>query len=167
MRKPCHNLLIILNKIDQAGDFINANPGKRVHNRLATFRCTDQRATFHVTFDTELQQVFLSLFRHACASLQRRSADSDFQPTIKIILSEGYDSFWIKIQHNGIDLSNDEQMGLFEPYFSDNQEADDFDAGQHLSFSYYIITEQHQGHMAVTSDPELGSTFHMQLPISP
>ena len=116
---------------------------------------------------TELQQVFLSLFRHACASLQRRSADGDFVPTIKVILSEGYDSFWIKIQHNGIGLSNDEQMGLFEPYFSDNQEADEFDAGQHLSFSYYIITEQHQGHMAVTSDPELGSTFHMQLPISP
>jgi len=114
---------------------------------------------------TELQQVFLSLFRHACVALQQRSADENFEPTIKIILSEGYDSFWIKIQHNGVGLSNEEQMGLFEPYFSNNQEAEDFDAGQHLSFSYYIITEQHQGHMAVTSDPELGSTFHMQLPV--
>lgn len=114
---------------------------------------------------TELQQVFLSLFRHACVALQQRSTNDGFEPTIKVILSEGYDSFWIKIQHNGVGLSNDEQMGLFEPYFSNNQEAEDFDAGQHLSFSYYIITEQHQGHMAVTSDPELGSTFHMQLPI--
>ena len=40
-----------------------------------------------------------------------------------------------------------------------------FDAGTHLSFSYYIITEQHQGHMAVTSDPTVGSTFHMELPL--
>ena len=31
--------------------------------------------------------------------------------------------------------------------------------------SYYIVTEQHQGHMAVTSDVELGSTIHIQLPI--
>ncbi len=116
-------------------------------------------------YTTELQQVFLSLFRHACVALQKRSADGDFEPTIKIILAQGYDSLWIKIQHNGVGLSSDEQMGLFEPYFSNTEEADDFDAGQHLSFSYYIITEQHQGHMAVTSDPAVGSTFHMELPV--
>jgi hypothetical protein len=28
------------------------------------------------------------------------------------------------------------------------------------------VTEQHQGNMAVTSDVELGSTIHIQLPIS-
>lgn len=115
---------------------------------------------------TEMEQVFLSLFRHACQALQQHPADDDFEPTIKIILSQGYDSFWIKIQHNGVGLSNEEQMNLFEPYFSNNLEADGFDAGQHLSFAYYIITEQHQGHMAVTSDPSVGSTFHMQLPAS-
>lgn len=114
---------------------------------------------------TELQQVFLSLFRHACIAMQARAGGEAFQPSIKIILSECYDSLWIKIQHNGVGLTSDEQMRLFEPFFSSSQQAEDFDAGQHLSFSYYIITEQHQGHMAVTSDPELGSTFHMQLPI--
>ena len=121
---------------------------------------------------TELQQVFLSLFRHACIAMQQRlvKANSEnngsYVPTIKIILSESYDNLWVKIQHNGIGLTSDEQMRLFEPFFSNSTQADDFDTGQHLSFSYYIITEQHQGHMAVTSDPDLGSTFHMQLPIN-
>ena len=114
---------------------------------------------------TEIQQVFLSLFRHSMMALQQRAAKEEFEPTIKIVLAQGYDSFWIKIQHNGVGLSSDEQMGLFEPYFSDNEEAEGFDAGTHLSFSYYIITEQHQGHMAVTSDPTVGSTFHMELPL--
>ena len=73
---------------------------------------------------------------------------------------------WIKIQHNGTGLTADEQMNLFEPIFTGKSAAEDFDAGQRLSFSYYIVTEQHQGNMAVTSDVELGSTFHIQLPIS-
>ena len=115
---------------------------------------------------TELQQVFLSLFRHACLALQKKMSVDGFEPTIKIILSESYDNMWIKIQHNGTGLSSEEQMRLFEPYFSNSEQADSFDTGEHLSFSYYIITEQHQGHMAVTSDPAVGSTFHMQIPIT-
>ncbi len=120
---------------------------------------------------TELQQVFLSLFRHACIAMQKKLGNESlvkegFEPTIKIILSESYDNLWVKIQHNGVGLTSEEQMRLFEPFFSNSTQAEDFDTGQHLSFSYYIISEQHQGHMAVTSDPDLGSTFHMQLPIN-
>ena len=114
---------------------------------------------------TELQQVFLSLFRHACHALMLKQGGEDFEPMIKVILSESYDSLWIKIQHNGQGLTSEEQMNLFEPFFTGKSTAEDFDAGQHLSFSYYIVTEQHQGNMAVTSDIDLGSTIHIQLPI--
>ncbi len=114
---------------------------------------------------TELQQVFLSLFRHACHALLLKKETEGFEPTIKIILSECYDNLWVKIQHNGLGLTAEEQMNLFEPFFTDKSTAEDFDASQRLSFSYYIVTEQHQGNMAVTSDVELGSTFHIQLPI--
>ena len=114
---------------------------------------------------TELQQVILSLFRHACRALVLRNAGEGFEPTIKVILSESYDNLWIKIQHNGLGLTSEEQMNLFEPFFTDKTAAEDFDAGQRLSFSYYIVTEQHQGFMAVTSDVDLGSTIHIQLPI--
>jgi len=114
---------------------------------------------------TELQQVFLSLFRHASNALLLKKESEDFEPLIKIILSESYGNLWIKIQHNGIGLTSEEQMNLFEPYFTDKSTAEDFDAGQRLSFSYYIVTEQHQGNMAVTSDLELGSTIHIQLPV--
>ncbi len=88
-----------------------------------------------------------------------------FEPSIKVILSENYDSLWIKIQHNGLGLTAEEQMNLFEPFFTDKSSAEGFDVVQHLSFSYYIVTEQHQGNMAVTSDVELGTTLHIQLPI--
>ena len=115
---------------------------------------------------TELQQVFLSLFRHACNAITLKKETEGFEPTIKIVLSKSYDNLWIKIQHNGLGLTSEEQMNLFEPLFTGKSAAEGFDAGQRLSFSYYIVTEQHQGNMAVTSDVELGSTIHIQLPIS-
>ncbi len=115
---------------------------------------------------TELQQVFLSLFRHACHALALKKAHQDFEPLIKIILSKRYDNLWIQVQHNGLGLTAEEQMNLFEPFFTGRSAAEDFDAGQRLSFSFYIVTEQHQGNMAVTSDVQLGSTFHIQLPLS-
>jgi len=114
---------------------------------------------------TELQQVFLSLFRHAAKALVLKQQNESFEPQIKIILSESYGNLWIKVQHNGLGLTAEEQMNLFEPFFTGKSTTEDYDAGQRLSFSYYIVTEQHQGNMAVTSDVELGSTIHIQLPI--
>ncbi len=75
---------------------------------------------------TELQQVFLSLFRHANHALVMKKGDESFEPTIKIILSESYDSLWIKIQHNGLGLTSEEQMNLFEPFFTDKSTAERF-----------------------------------------
>jgi len=128
-------------------------------------RAFEQNLPLLPCYITELKQVFLSLFRHACHALALKEEVTDFEPTIKIILSENYDNLWVKIQHNGLGLTAEEQMNLFEPYFADDSAAEDADAGQRLSFSYYIVTEQHEGHMAVTSDVELGTTIHIQLPI--
>jgi PAS domain S-box-containing protein len=111
---------------------------------------------------TELQQVFLSLFRHACNALGR-VAEAGHEPRISIELSTQYESLWIRISHNGAGLSSDEQMHLFEPFFSDQAPDQAFDAGKRLSFSYFVITEQHRGHMAVTSDADTGTTFHIEL----
>lgn len=112
---------------------------------------------------TELQQVFLSLFRHAYNSLTEKRG-SDYTPTIKLYVGNSYDSLMIRIQHNGTGLTGEEQMYLFEPYMQDSDAAQAaVNAGKRLSFAHFVITEQHQGHMAVTSDPEVGTTFHIQL----
>jgi PAS domain S-box-containing protein len=112
-------------------------------------------------YASELQQVFLSLFRHACHSLGQVQREG-FVPTIRIEILECYEALWIKVEHNGLGLSSDEQQYLFEPFFNNPSEKDD-DTTKRLSFSSFIVTEQHQGQLAVTSDPEVGTTFHMQL----
>ncbi|SIS74575.1 two-component system sensor histidine kinase NtrB [Neptunomonas antarctica] len=171
---------IMENAISLANDVISVSPNLPF-SKVILERHFEKNLPLVPCYITELQQVFLSLFRHACHALELKMGEAQtltkgalasgntteggFKPTIRIILAECYDSLWIKIQHNGIGLTNEEQMCLFEPFFSNKAPEADFDAGQRLSFSYYIVTEQHQGNMAVTSDVNVGSTVHIQLPI--
>jgi len=119
---------------------------------------------------TELQQVFLSLFRHAYQAMAEKAKAQglDFVPTLKLYVGTSYDALSIRIQHNGIGLTSEEQMHLFEPYVhSAKVDQPEAAADKRLSFAYFAITEQHRGHMAVTSDPQVGSTFHIQLELHP
>ena len=163
--KQMANIVDVMeNTISLANEVVSVSDGLPF-NQIKLERNFEKNLPLVPCYITELQQVFLSLFRHACHALALKKESESFEPLIKIILSMSYDNLWIKIQHNGLGLTTEEQMNLFEPFFTDKTTAEDFDARQRLSFSYYIVTEQHQGNMAVTSDVELGSTIHIQLPI--
>ena len=172
-KKQMVNMVEVMeNTLLLAGDILTVSDRLPFH-RIKIERHFDENLPLTPCYITEMQQVFLSLFRNACHSLDEKLAsevastqnDEPFIPTIKLLLAECYGNLWIKVQHNGKGLTNEEQMYLFEPFFSNQTPEQSVDAGHRLSFSYYIITEQHQGHMAVTSDLGLGSTFHMQLPL--
>ena len=117
--------------------------------------------------ETELQQVFLSLFRH-CSHALGEVDKTGFQPTITIEANKFYDALWLKVQHNGRGISLNDQQMLFEPFFTDpnNLGDEDYDAGRRLSYPYFIVTEQHRGQLAVTSDIDVGTTFHIQLQLA-
>ena len=79
----------------------------------------------------------------------------------------------MRVQHNGLGMTTEEQQLVFEPFFANSHAAEDSDAqsdqqsgaGERLSFAQFIIAEQHQGQIAVTSDINIGTTFHIQLPL--
>ena len=125
---------------------------RHYENNLPKIRCNA----------SELQQVFFSLFRHSFKSLGKVTR-ADFKPAIRIDVIECYDALWIKVQHNGLGLSNVEQQYIFEPFFNKTSVNEGEDIGKRLSFSYFIVTEHHQGQLAVTSDVNVGTTFHIQL----
>jgi len=111
---------------------------------------------------SELQQVFLSLFRHAFHSLYTQLETGKFVPEIRVEINELYGALWVKIHHNGKGLSPEEQLEIFEPFFSNTSEEPACAIENRLSFSHFIVTEHHHGQMAVTSDMKLGTTFHIQ-----
>jgi len=112
---------------------------------------------------TEMQQVLLSLFRHSCYALGNVD-DLNYVPEINIQVSLCYDNLWIRVQHNGKSISLEDQKTLFEPFSHGGDSKAVLNAGMHLSFSHFIIAEQHQGQIAVTSNADEGTTFHIQLP---
>ncbi|PCK07318.1 MAG: PAS domain-containing sensor histidine kinase [Alteromonadaceae bacterium] len=112
-------------------------------------------------YQAELQQVFLSLFRHACHALGKEYIKQP-KPAITIEVSTSFDALWVKIHHNGRGLTGQEQQEIFEPFFHSNDSQSTMEAENRLSFSQFIVCEHHQGEIAVTSDQEADTTFHIQ-----
>jgi len=133
--------------------FSSINVTRHYHDSLPQIPC----------FQSELQQVFIRLLRAAFHSLNTRSQTN---PAINIEISEFYDSLWIKIQHNGRALSPLEQEDIFQPFFSISDREPACPVEHRLSYSYFIITDHHDGQMSVTSDEKFGTCFNIQLPLA-
>mgnify|MGYP001202948622 CR=1 FL=1 len=151
---------IIDHCIELAGRIL-ALPGGLSFEQVEIERQYDQGLPKVCCHYAEMQQVFLRLLRHCLYALNRVEHQA-FQPKIQIRAVECYDALWLKISHNGVGLTMEEQQSIFEPFFSSDSTEDNDDANKRLSFSYFIVTEHHHGQLAVTSDPDVGTTFHMQ-----
>ena len=161
-RKQLTNIVDVMeHTLELAGDVLSA-PTRLKFIDIQIERNYEKDLPMIPCYVTELQQAFLSLFRYAYDALGRVN-DPSYKPTIKIQINLSYGCFWIRIQDNGVGLTNEEQMYLFEPFVRKDTPEVGYDAGKRLSFAYFIITEQHQGHMAVTSDINVGTTFHIQM----
>ena len=100
--------------------------------------------------------------RNAFYALNAKTWDDNNKPWINIEIGKFFDSLWIKLQHNGKSLTEEEQLDIFQPFFSLNDHSS-FPVEKRLSYSYFIITDHHRGQMAVTSDDENGTCFNIQL----
>lgn len=110
---------------------------------------------------TELQQAILGIFRHSLRAMESNGKERPAE--IQIEIMECYEAIWMRIHHNGRGLTGDQQQQIFEPFFLNDQSEDSCCIP--LSFSHYIISERHKGQIAVTSDVQLGTTFHIQIPL--
>lgn len=153
----------IHHSVELANDVLSVMSGVRFKDIKVNIDCADDIPEIPC-YVTEIQQVFLSLFRHSCYALGKVD-DADHNPVINIEVTKFYDNLWVRIQHNGRGISLEEQKTIFEPYAADGDPNGNYNAGKRLSFAYFIITEQHQGQIAVTSAPDVGTTFHIQLPL--
>lgn len=135
-------------------------------SQIAINRHYDTSLPAIACFPSELAQVFVRLLRCAFYSLNALAKDETGHPAIDIEISEFYETLWIKLHHNGKCLSSEEQLDIFQPYFSLTTHSLTYPAEQRLSYSYFIITEHHRGQMAVTSNESHGTSFHIQLPMN-
>ena len=64
---------------------------------------------------------------------------------------------------NGPGLEDKTLKRIFEPFFTTKDVG--VGTGLGLSVSYFIVTEQHNGRLSVTSKPGQGACFSIRLPL--
>ena len=109
---------------------------------------------------TALEQVLLNLVKNAAQALASAATPA---PTITLRSRHDTDHALIEVIDNGPGMDEATLRRVFEPFFTTKEPGDGTGLG--LSVSYFLITEQHGGHLSVTSKPGQGACFSIRLPL--
>ncbi|MDJ0783729.1 MAG: PAS domain S-box protein [Desulfosarcinaceae bacterium] len=118
---------------------------------------------------SKIQQVLLNLLRNGAQAMatKRGSNEADssgIPPQFNLRIQRLGNMARIEVEDNGPGMDEATCKRVFEPFFTTKGVG--VGTGLGLSVSYFIITENHQGTMAVSSQPGKGSTFAIELPMS-
>ncbi len=111
----------------------------------------------------EIQQVILNLLRNAAHAIRCKKYPEGENPRITLRLRTEGSSALIEVEDNGPGMSEELRKHIFEPFFTTKESGSGTGLG--LSVSYYIITNNHHGTIAVESLPDRGAKFSITIPI--
>jgi two-component system NtrC family sensor kinase len=109
----------------------------------------------------QLQQVFMNMVSNAVEAME---SNRDGTLAIKTWSGEAMDFIFIAFTDTGVGILPDHLKNLFEPFYTTKKKGKGVGLG--LSVVYGII-EAHNGSILVDSLPDKGTTFTIQLPLSP
>ena len=156
---PIHLPGLVDNVLELAGkdydlkkefDFRNIKISKEFESKLPVVRCTE----------TEIEQVMLNVIKNAA---QAMSENSHQDPHLIIRLFEEGTMVRMEFEDNGPGLSEEIRKRVFEPFFTTKPVGEGTGLG--LSVSYMIVTNNHNGSMAVESEKGKGCKFIVKLPL--
>lgn len=106
--------------------------------------------------ESQLKQVLLNLVKNAIEAVQQEK-----HPWVRIStgIKPQFNMMYIKIEDNGVGISEAEQKCLGTPFFTTKEKG----TGLGLSICFQIIQE-HGGNISVNSQPGQGTTFTILLP---
>ncbi|THB75725.1 MAG: PAS domain S-box protein [Desulfobacteraceae bacterium] len=112
----------------------------------------------------KIQQVLLNILRNGAQAMQSEPG-SGLAPCFILRLSHETQSRMLRIdiEDNGPGMDATIQKRIFEPFFTTKPPGSGTGLG--LSVSYFIVTENHQGSMDVSSIPGKGTVFTIRLPL--
>jgi signal transduction histidine kinase len=116
---------------------------------------------------TKIQQVFLNILRNGAEAMVEarghEAGEEESEPRFVLRVMREGDMARIEIEDNGPGMSWTTRKRAFEPFFT--TKGPGAGTGLGLSVSYFIITENHGGTMAVASAGGNGTTFTIRLPL--
>jgi signal transduction histidine kinase len=110
---------------------------------------------------SKIQQVVLNILKNGAQAMTQTKGKREASRFILRVLRER-NMARIEIEDNGPGMDKDTRKRVFEPFFTTKNVG--LGTGLGLSVSYFIVTENHQGTMAVESTPGTGTKFIICLP---
>ncbi len=107
-------------------------------------------------FPQALNQVFLNLLVNACQAI-----DGDGRITIRSRLENGW--VHVSIADTGRGMSPEEQARAFQVGFTTKPLGEGIGIG--LSIAKEVVEERHGGSVTFESEPGVGTTFHVRIPV--
>jgi len=116
----------------------------------------------------QLNQVFMNILSNAIDALEESNIGGSYkaitnQIVIKTQLSDNQEQVIIRIQDNGIGMSEEVQKKIFEHSFTTKGVGKGTGLG--LAIARQIVVEKHQGSISVNSEIGKGTEFVISLPI--
>jgi len=112
---------------------------------------------------TEIEQVFLNLFKNAAQAYGPIDSMTGIAPEITINAFQDDDFITIEVVDNGQGMDEAIQKRIFEPFYTTKAVGEGTGLG--LAVSFFIIVGQHNGELTVDSAPGQGATFTVKLPV--
>lgn len=112
---------------------------------------------------TQIEQVVMNLLRNAAQAMAGRGNDGQASRLVLRTRCE-LETAVIEVEDNGPGMDETVRRKIFEPFFSTKPPGEGTGLG--LSVSYFIITSNHKGSVAVASWPGKGTRFTIGLPLT-
>jgi hypothetical protein len=115
-------------------------------------------------FGAELSQVFINLIVNAADAIAERKAhEPELEGRILVTSKQKDNQVEIRVIDNGTGMSDEVRTKVFNQFFTTKDVGKGTGLG--LSLTYNIVTSKHNGTVCVESEPNVGSSFIVSLPM--
>jgi signal transduction histidine kinase len=152
-----------INVLDTLESVLQLANKKLQNNRITVERLWNNELPEIEGHSDHLKQVFLNLILNAVDAMTPDGGTLRVEASIdQAQLISGHASSKVRLEFSdtGIGMSGEELSRLFEPLFSTKEHGSGFGL-----FTSYKIVEAHQGQITATSQPGVGTTFTILLPV--
>jgi PAS domain S-box-containing protein len=111
----------------------------------------------------ELQQVFLNLVVNAAHAIESVVGESGGRGRITVSASHDGDDVLVSIADTGCGIPAEVADRVFDPFFTTKDVGRG--TGQGLALARTMIVEGHGGTLTFDTEPGVGTTFHVRLPL--
>lgn len=111
----------------------------------------------------EFNQVILNLVVNAGDAIQSHLEGQDRKGLIKVSTRLAGDCVEVRVTDNGGGIPEDVQQKVFDPFFTTKEVGKG--TGQGLAISRNVVVEKHGGELLCESEPGVGTTFVVRIPL--